>query len=73
MASEIQIRKKAMIKAYRSQVRLAYALQADAEIERNVEEVAAKIEMALNCGQDVRLTPAVLTISGEAVAIGEPA
>lgn len=69
MPSEVEIRTKSMLKAYRSQVRLRYSIAADEEINRNIEEVKDQIANALHLGLEVRLTPAQLTIGGDAVAI----
>lgn len=74
MASETQIRVKQMLKAYRTQVRLRYSLMADAEIERNVEEVKEIVTRAISLGQTVQLTPAEITVDGrsvEAITDGE--
>ena len=56
-----------MEKAWRSQIRLAYSLLADAEIDRNLEEFRETVSKALALGQRVQLTPAEVTIDGKSV------
>ena len=69
MASETELQQKAMEKAYRSQVRLHYAILADMEIGRNLEEFRETIKRAIHTGQEVRLRPAEVTINGDSVQL----
>ena len=67
MANELDIRKRSMEKAWRSQIRLRYSIMADEEIGHGVEEFREVINKALALGQTVRFMPAEVTIEGRSV------
>lgn len=51
------IDKAAIIKAYRTAIRTKHSLHADEEIARVIPEVEARIELALQNGEEVELNP----------------
>lgn len=55
--SEIQRQKAAVLKAYRTAIRLKHSLAADDEIARTLPDVEDKINSALALGNVVELNP----------------
>lgn len=53
----IEIQKSAILKAYRSAIRLKYSLLADEEIEKVLPMVEAEINVALQNGTSVEFSP----------------
>ena len=56
--TDIDIKKTAALKAYRTAIRLKYALMADEEIYRTLPAVEDRINQALALGQPIELNPA---------------
>lgn len=53
----LETRKAETLKAYRSAIRLKYSLKADAEIDRVLPEVEARIDEAWQRGEELTLNP----------------
>lgn len=58
MSSSIERQKRAIIKAYRSAVRLRYSLMADDEIGRDLEAVVERINDAIANGRPLEIEAA---------------
>lgn len=56
--TELEIQKLAILKAYRTNVRLKYALMADREIAQNEPELLERIDSALAEGHGIEFDPA---------------
>lgn len=55
--TDLQIEKAAMLKAYRSAIRLKHSLAADREISETLPDIEVKIDAALQSGQPLELNP----------------
>ena len=55
--TDLEIEKAAMLKAYRSAIRLKYSLVADREISKALPEVEKRIDAALQSGNPLELNP----------------
>jgi hypothetical protein len=56
--TELEVRKAAMLKAYRSAIRLKHSLAADAEIAATLPDVELRIDAALAEGKPFELNVA---------------
>ena len=56
ITTETQIQREAILKAYRSNVRLKYSILADGEVSRNLPALEARIDEALAAGNGFQLT-----------------
>lgn len=55
--TELERKRTAILKAYRTAIRLKYALQADEEIGRRLPEIEEQINTALASGKPLELNP----------------
>lgn len=55
--TNLEIQKAAILKAYRSAIRLKYSLVADEEIDRVLPEVEQRIDDAIQNGETVSFNP----------------
>lgn len=55
--TDLEIERTAMLKAYRSAIRLKHSIAADREISENLPEIEQRIDAALQSGHPLELNP----------------
>jgi hypothetical protein len=63
--SHLERQKRAVLKAYRTAIRLKYSLMADDEIARTLPDVERKMNMSILRGEPLQLNPGSVFFEGD--------